>query len=118
GLGDAGPRLRRARPLHRRALSRLRLSLPAPARARRAPGRVLSRPLSAASGAVAADAVQGIGGPPASRALGARHRSRLRGLSRPARLPPDEGPWAANDSPASVELPAVGRRGPLPRRRL
>src|SRR5207249_6770969 len=114
----AGPRLRRSRTLHRRALSRLRVSLPAPACARRAPGRVLSRPLSAPSGAVAADADQGIEEPPARRALGARQRSRLRGFARRACLALGEASWAATASKDQVELPAMGRRRPLPRRRL
>ncbi len=84
---DAGPRLRRSGPLHRRPLSRLRVPLPASASARRASGGVLSRPLPASSGAVASRAVQGVGGSPPGRAVRARERTGLPGLRRRAACP-------------------------------
>src|SRR4030095_3711637 len=92
--------------------------LSAPARARRASGRVLPRPLSAASGAVAAHASEGLEEPPARRALGARRRARLRGVPRCARLAHDATPRTPNAQADPVELPAVDRRGPLSRRRV
>src|SRR5439155_4883009 len=101
-----------------RALSRLRLSLPATARARRASGRVLPRSLSAASGAVAADAAEGLEGPSARRAVGARRRPRLRRVPRPARIAHDAAPGAANAPADPVELPAVDRCRSLSRRRV
>src|SRR5207253_4765374 len=95
-----------------------RLPLSAAARSQRAPGGVLPRQLSAASGAVAPSAVQGPPDAGPCGALGARERARVRGPSRWRRRPPDSplGANAASSSP--LELPAEGRRRALSRRRL
>ena len=118
GLGDAGSRVRGARPLHGRTLSSLRLSLSAPARARRASRCLLSRSLSATPGAVAADAAQGIEETAAGRALGAGQRPRLRGFPRGARVSSDSATRAPDASTDPMELSAVDRRGSLSRRRV
>src|SRR4030095_17130307 len=93
-LDDARPRVRLARPLHGGPLSRLRLSLPASAGARRAPGRVLPGPLSAPPGAVAAGAGQALARPPPGRQARARERARVPGVPGRARLRSDEAPGA------------------------
>src|SRR5262249_6890481 len=103
-LGHAGSRVRGAGLLHGRPLWTMRLSLPAAARARRAPGRVLSRSLSPASRALAAAALQGLEESPARRPLGPGRRARLRGLPRRARLAVDAAQSAANAAPYPMEL--------------
>src|SRR5439155_77070 len=111
GLGDRGSRLRRPRSLHRRALSRVRLSLPATARARRASGRVLPRSLSAASGTVAAPAAEGLEGPPARRAVRLGSLRRGDGLPRPRARAGSGGRRASYARLADAER-ALDRGGP------
>jgi hypothetical protein len=117
-LVDAGPRVRGPRRLHGGALPGLRVPLPAPTGAGRAPGRLLSGSLSAPPGALAADPLQGQRRARARGPVGARVAAELRAAARGPAGMADAGARRAAAPPAQVGLPAVARAGPLPRRGL
>src|SRR5207244_11573293 len=116
--GQAGSCFRGAGGVRGGALHPMRLLLPAPARTRRPPGRLLSGSLPTAPGAVSAPPVQGLVRTRAGGPLGPRLRARLLDVARGRGPTPHPAAGPPAPPPALLGLPGVARARPLPRRGL